>query len=938
MSNTPKAQSKNQDHYSSLLRLFESDVFDSRLALSYLFTYPKNVGIQNYICKELSKYPESDIEFLLPQICHIIVSRPEDSASLEDFIISLCQRSNHMAIITLWYLEAYLDEMQFYTSVHSDSFQLCRRLYQQCQTIVFSETSPDIGSHLDAPARPKYDVNVSAHIPPNIVGIGLVFASFGAPHAHTHAKSMVLNQARQPRFYDPVEDEESAEDDSIQEEKVKRRSVLSDILARVPTGSPSLEEMSKGSAFSFKNFLKKTNKRAKSLDKPPSSASLVDDTREKIVTEKSSKSLEIDTTFEDKEDVRLLNSHYFHSEMQFIMALVDISERLVAFPKHARQSSLIAELTLLNHNLPANICIPFWCSAESSNQHHHQICRIALSDCVVLNSAERVPYLMLVEVIETDPHSKLDPSSPSILQKHEDSNQEETSNSEIITGVSTDSQRRNSTEYYMKVMSRRQSISEIRQKLSPSTPNSTAGLDLTGLATVAKHPIKQDEYADRMRTAAVMLAQLYQQQQKQLEALSVSIRKSRSGVLTPPRTSESGRYASAPASPQLSDKKQYTKLKNDFEEIRARVLKEMAILEAERLEYLSKELETSGIEDLLPERNENDIRNSLERDEDDPSGNFYLSVASVFREPWTVKRARIQTSSPYGNHPNWQLYSVIVKSGADLRQEQLALQLINEVSRIWKSFRIPLWVYPFRILITSAQSGLIEVIPDSVSIHSIKKEGYSRRLNQPGIAYSLYDHFIKEFGQPGCENFQKAQDNFMNSLAAYSIITYILQIHLKGHITHIDFGFMLMNSPGSVGFELAPFKLPQEYIDVLGGMHSEKFAEFRTLMKTGFLALRKRFESVISLVKIMEKDSKLPCFTGLTKPTSVQLTPTGLPVPPEIESNQKYPVTQALIDRFQLSLTDEAIGEWMDKIIDSSCNNMFTKLYDSFQYYANGIL
>ncbi|KAJ3251113.1 Phosphatidylinositol 4-kinase pik1alpha (PI4-kinase)(PtdIns-4-kinase) [Boothiomyces macroporosus] len=670
-----------------------------------------------------------------------------------------------MAIITLWYLEAYLEEMQFYTSIHSDSYQLCKRLYQQCQTIVFSETSPDIGSHLDIP-RAKFDINVSAHIPPNIVGIGLVFASFGAPHAHTHAKSMVLNQARQPRFYDPVEDEESvedAEDGAKVEEKVRRRSLISDILARVPTGSPSLEEMSKGSAFSFKNFLKKTNKRGKSLDKTPSSASLVEETREKIVPEKSSKSLEIDTTFENQEDVRLLNSHYFHSEMQFIMALVDISERLVAFPKHARQSSLIAELTLVNHNLPANICIPFWCSAESSNQHHHQICRIALSDCVVLNSAERVPFLMLVEVIETDPHNKLDPSSPSILQKHEDSNQEE-------PRVSTDSQRRNSTDYYMKVISRRQSVSEIRQRLSPATPTSSSVLD--GLAPVSKHPIKQDEYADRMRTAAVMLAQLYQQQQKQLESLHQSIRKSRSGILTPPRTSESGRYASAPASPQLSDKKQYAKLKNDFEEIRGRVLKEMAILEAERLEVLSKEQESVGIEDILPERNENDIRNSLERDDDDPS----------------------------------------------------------------------------------------------------------------------------------------------------------------------DFGFMLMNSPGSVGFELAPFKLPQEYIDVLGGMHSEKFAEFRTLMKTGFLALRKRYESIVSLVKIMEKDSKLPCFTGLTKPTAVQLTPTGLPMPPEPETNQKYPVTQALIDRFQLSLTDEAIGEWMDKIIDSSCNNMFTKLYDSFQYYANGIL
>ena len=71
-------------------------------------------------------------------------------------------------------------------------------------------------------------------------------------------------------------------------------------------------------------------------------------------------------------------------------------------------------------------------------------------------------------------------------------------------------------------------------------------------------------------------------------------------------------------------------------------------------------------------------------------------------------------------------------------------------------------------------------------------------------------------------------------------------------MTHIDFGFMLMNSPGSVGFELAPFKMPQEYIDVLGGMFSEKFADFRDLVKLGFLALRKRADSISHLVEIME--------------------------------------------------------------------------------------
>ena len=74
----------------------------------------------------------------------------------------------------------------------------------------------------------------------------------------------------------------------------------------------------------------------------------------------------------------------------------------------------------------------------------------------------------------------------------------------------------------------------------------------------------------------------------------------------------------------------------------------------------------------------------------------------------------------------------------------------------------------------------------------------------------------------------------------------------QGHITHIDFGFMLMNSPGSVGFEMAPFKMPQDYIDILGGIESEKFQDFRELVKLGFLTIRKRSENLISIVEMME--------------------------------------------------------------------------------------
>jgi phosphatidylinositol 4-kinase len=75
--------------------------------------------------------------------------------------------------------------------------------------------------------------------------------------------------------------------------------------------------------------------------------------------------------------------------------------------------------------------------------------------------------------------------------------------------------------------------------------------------------------------------------------------------------------------------------------------------------------------------------------------------------------------------------------------------------------------------------------------------------------------------------------NFAESLAGYSLFNYLFNvkdrhngnilIDSEGHLVHIDFGFMLQSSPGGMNFETSPFKLTKEYIDLLGGSHSEKY-------------------------------------------------------------------------------------------------------------------
>jgi phosphatidylinositol kinase/protein kinase (PI-3 family) len=64
---------------------------------------------------------------------------------------------------------------------------------------------------------------------------------------------------------------------------------------------------------------------------------------------------------------------------------------------------------------------------------------------------------------------------------------------------------------------------------------------------------------------------------------------------------------------------------------------------------------------------------------------------------------------------------VIVKCGDDLRQELMAYQLLVMLKKVWREERLPLWVRPYRILVLSNDSGLIEPILNTVSLHQVKK-------------------------------------------------------------------------------------------------------------------------------------------------------------------------------------------------------------------------
>lgn len=257
----------------------------------------------------------------------------------------------------------------------------------------------------------------------------------------------------------------------------------------------------------------------------------------------------------------------------------------------------------------------------------------------------------------------------------------------------------------------------------------------------------------------------------------------------------------------------------------------------------------------------------------------------------------------------WQ--SAIFKVGDDCRQDVLALQMIAAFRGIFHNVGLDVYVFPYRVTATAPGCGVIEVLPNSISRDMLGREAVN----------GLYDYFISKYGNEDSLRFQQARNNFIKSMAAYSVISFLLQfkdrhngnimIDDAGHILHIDFGFCFDIAPGGIKFERAPFKLTSEMLAVMGGSTDhQSFKWFEELCIKAFLASRQYCEKLSQIVLLM-MDSGLPCF----KPESVM----------------------HFKDRFVLEKTDREAADFMKDLIKKSYSSYSTGIYDQFQLLTNGI-
>ncbi|RDA90048.1 hypothetical protein CP533_4937 [Ophiocordyceps camponoti-saundersi (nom. inval.)] len=257
----------------------------------------------------------------------------------------------------------------------------------------------------------------------------------------------------------------------------------------------------------------------------------------------------------------------------------------------------------------------------------------------------------------------------------------------------------------------------------------------------------------------------------------------------------------------------------------------------------------------------------------------------------------------------WQ--SAIFKVGDDCRQDVLALQMIAAFRGIFHSVGLDVYVFPYRVTATAPGCGVIDVLPNSISRDMLGREAVN----------GLYDYFVSKYGNEDSLRFQRARNNFVKSMAAYSVISFLLQfkdrhngnimIDDAGHILHIDFGFCFDIAPGGIKFERAPFKLTGEMVAVMGGSADhQSFRCFEELCVRAFLASRLHCRDLSHIVRLMA-DSGLPCF----RPETVR----------------------HFRERFVLDKGEREAADFMKDLIRKSYSSYSTGIYDQFQLLTNGI-
>ncbi|KRX10773.1 Protein kinase-like domain [Pseudocohnilembus persalinus] len=232
-----------------------------------------------------------------------------------------------------------------------------------------------------------------------------------------------------------------------------------------------------------------------------------------------------------------------------------------------------------------------------------------------------------------------------------------------------------------------------------------------------------------------------------------------------------------------------------------------------------------------------------------------LSPCIVGREFFWGLRSQLHIKPTFEEN---QQIMLMFKDGDDIRQDQLVLQLISIMDKIWLDNGLDFRMNIYKVLPTKDQVGMIEVVTNSETTAAIhKKKGVFAAWEDSG-----FHEFLKEFN-PTEQDYQNCITNFVHSCAGYCIATYILGIgdrhsdnimlQKTGNLFHIDFGHFLGHFKVKYGIkrERTPFVFTEEMCYVMGGTGGELYKSFEEMCCKGYNLIRKHGHFIINIFKLM---------------------------------------------------------------------------------------
>ena len=634
-----------------------------------------------------------------------------------------------------------------------------------------------------------------------------------------------------------------------------------------------------------------------------------------------------------------INFISYHSSLNFIEHLCDISNELPKHPINEQKLFLYAELTKINKKLPCNVYLPFL----KDSTRNYIICHIPLEEVKIFRTKTRCPIMLTFEIIRIDETNR--ENEDENLQNIEQLNHSR-SNTISSLGSSFRFNKKKSKNLPMSKDKLEYEYDADNLKINPdfdlSKPlminvNSFFEKKMTFMKKDSN--INNNNKKKAIELSVLPIKEGYEEDNENLDFNFINKNSLDENIKE--KEDQNKRVKNIVSKFTLKASTEIDNDKTKFERQTQRPLPPKNIFKddtvihknsfkiANKLIKNSKEQITSYDNKINNNENNSDINNnesfdsnSSYEEEEIQSGAINQDFFDkIFGETIEEKEKNLKKKSIFGKIETHKIFRCIFKTHEDLRQEQFATQLINEFYQIFKLENTGCWLNTYEIISTGNDSGLVEMVDNSLSLDQLKQKTKN---------ISLKDFYINYYGKGFTESisYKNAMDNFVASLAGYSLVCYFLQIKdrhngnilidNKGHLIHIDFGFLLSNAPGKgLKFENAPFKLTHDMVDCLGGIEGKYFEEFRKLLKKGFLAVNKHRHKIIILVEMMwcGHGRKLECFEkGQEAINELKL-----------RLNPKEDIHKA------------DIFKHVDNLIGQSVDNWRTKWYDIFQYYVQGI-